>query len=145
MGLRGQLEPEWQRRGGKWREISGLLLNKGIPLARRGMAFDACIRSVMLYGGETWALTKRLEGVLIGCDRRMLRYMAGVTRQDQVSSEEVWGGDVGGCSSEKIGVFGTWRKGMSGTPWEGFSWSRFLVIDRQADQRKHLRKIWRRS
>ena len=37
----------------KWREISGLLLNKGIPLARRGMVFDACIRSVMLYGGET--------------------------------------------------------------------------------------------
>ena len=52
---------------GKWREILGLLLNKGIPLARRGMVFDACIRSVMLYGGETWALTKRLEGVLIGC------------------------------------------------------------------------------
>ena len=51
--------------------------------------FDACIRSVMLYGGETWALMKRLEGVLVGCDRRMLRYMAGVTRRDRVSSEEV--------------------------------------------------------
>ena len=74
---------------GKWRETSGLLLNKGIPLDRRGMVFDACIRSVMLYGGERRALTKRLEGVLIGCDRRMLRYMAGVTRQDRVSSEEV--------------------------------------------------------
>ena len=34
----------------KWREISGLLLNKGILLAWRGMVFDACIRSVMLYG-----------------------------------------------------------------------------------------------
>ena len=74
---------------GKWREISGLLLNKGKQLARRGMVFDACIRSVLLYGGETWALTKRLEGVLIGCERRMLRYMAGVMRQDWVSSEEV--------------------------------------------------------
>ena len=58
----------------KWREISGLLLNKGIPLAWRGMLFDACIRSVMLYGGKTWTLTKKLEGVLIGCDRRMLRW-----------------------------------------------------------------------
>ena len=38
---------------GKWKEISGLLLNKGIPLARRVMVFDASIRSVMLYGGET--------------------------------------------------------------------------------------------
>ena len=41
------------------------------------MVFDACIRSVMLYGGEMWALTNRLEGVLVGCDRRMLRYMTG--------------------------------------------------------------------
>ena len=92
---------------GKWKEVSGVLLNKGISLARRGMVFDACIRSVMLYGGETWALMKGLESVLVGCDRRMLRYMAGVTRRDRVSSEEVWGGDVGGCSFEKIGVVRT--------------------------------------
>ena len=40
--------------------------------------FEACIRSVMLYGGETWALTARLEGILLSCDRRMLRYVAEV-------------------------------------------------------------------
>ena len=97
---------------GKWREISGLLLNKGIPLARRGMVFDACIRSVLLHGGKTCALTKRLENVLVGCDRRMLRNMAGVTRRDRVYSEEVWGGDVGGCSSENIGV--VWTCGEEG-------------------------------
>ena len=37
---------------GKWMEISGLLLNKDILLAQRGMVFDACIRSVMLYWGK---------------------------------------------------------------------------------------------
>ena len=26
---------------------------------------------------------------------------------------------------------------------EGFGWSRLLVVDRQADRRKHGRKIWR--
>ena len=45
-----------------------------------------------------------LDEETLGCNRRMSRYMAGITRQDRVSSEEVWGGDVGGCSSEKIGV-----------------------------------------
>ena len=79
----------WSWAWGKWREISGLLLNKGIPLAQRGMVFDACIRSVLLYGGEMWALTKRFESVLVGRDRRMLRYMDGVTSQDRVCSEEV--------------------------------------------------------
>ena len=62
--VRARVAAEW----GKWREILGLLLNKGILLAQRGMVFDACIRSVMLYGEEMWALTKRLEGVLVGCD-----------------------------------------------------------------------------
>ena len=31
------------------------------------------------------ALTKRLESMLVGCDRRMLRYMAGVMRRDRVA------------------------------------------------------------
>ena len=43
----------------------------------------------MLHGGETWALTARLEGILLSCDRRMLRYMAGVTWRDRVRSAEV--------------------------------------------------------
>ena len=40
-------------------------------------------------GGETWALTARLEAILLSCDRRRLRYMAGVTWRDRVRSEEV--------------------------------------------------------
>ena len=39
--------------------------------------------------GVTWALTARLEGILLSCDRRMLRYMAGVTWRDHVRSAEV--------------------------------------------------------
>ena len=84
-GAERAVRPRVAAAWGMWREISGLLLNKGIPLARRGMVFDVCIRSVMLYGGETWALTKRLESLLVGCDHRMLRYMARVTRRDRVA------------------------------------------------------------
>ena len=70
-------------------EIASLLVNRGIPLHHRGKVYEACIRSVMLYGGETWALTARLEAILLCCDRRMLRYMAGVTWRDRVRSVEV--------------------------------------------------------
>ena len=80
---------------GKWKEIASLLVNGGIPLHHRGKVHEACIRSVMLYGKETWALTARLEGILLSCDRRMLRYMAGVTWRDRVRSAEVWGEGVG--------------------------------------------------
>ena len=44
---------------------------------------------VMLYGSETWAMTKKDEDIVRKCDRRTLRYMARVKWQDGVSSQEV--------------------------------------------------------
>ena len=73
----------------KWREISSLLTNRHVPLKSRGAAYSACIRSVLLYGSETWAMTKKTQDRIQACDRRMLRYMAGVTLEDRVASEEV--------------------------------------------------------
>ncbi len=74
---------------GRWREISGLLVNHNIELRSRGRVYEACVRSALLYGAETWALTNRLMEVLCSCDQRMLRYMAGVRWQDGRSSGEV--------------------------------------------------------
>ena len=73
----------------KWREISSLLLNKAIPLKYRGRVYDACVRSVLLYGAEGWAMTDHVQSIVTGCDRRLLRYMAGVSLRDRVRSEEV--------------------------------------------------------
>ena len=73
----------------KWRDISSLLTNKSLPLKNRARVYDACIRSVLLYGAEGWPMTERLANVLTSCDRRMLRYMAGVTWRDGLRSEEV--------------------------------------------------------
>ena len=69
--------------------MKSLLMNQGIPLKARGGVYESCIRSVLLYGSETWALTERMKGVLRACDRRMLRYIAGVRWQDGLSSEQV--------------------------------------------------------
>ena len=73
----------------KWREISSLLVNRSVPVVCRARVYDACIRSVMLYGSEGWPMTDRLRGVLTSCDRRMLRYIAAVSLLDHVRSEEV--------------------------------------------------------
>ena len=73
----------------KWRELRGVLGNRSIPLPFRARVYNSCVRPAILYGAETWALTRKLEDVLQKCDRRMLRYMAGVSLRDGVSSEEV--------------------------------------------------------
>ena len=49
----------------KWREVSNLLTNRGIPPRHRAEVCETCIRSVMLYGSETWALTKKLGDVIL--------------------------------------------------------------------------------
>merc|ERR1711888_70050 len=51
--------------------------------------YSACIRSVLLYGAESWPLTQRLEQCIQGCDRRMLRFLVGVSLRDRLSSSEV--------------------------------------------------------
>lgn len=83
--VRARVAAAWK----KWREMASLLTNKSIPLRIRGSVYESCVRSVLLYGAEIWALTEKLEDILKSCDGRMLRYMAGVRWQDRISTEEV--------------------------------------------------------
>ncbi len=83
--VRARVAAAWRR----WREISNLLINHNIGLRSRGRVYEACVRSALLYGAETWAVVNRLMEVLRSCDRRMMRYMRGVRWQDRRSSSEV--------------------------------------------------------
>ena len=83
--VRARVATSWK----KWREMASLLVNRHIGLRTRGRIYEACIRSAMLYGSETWALTDRLKEVLCSSDRRMLRYMVGVRWQESRSNQEV--------------------------------------------------------
>ena len=38
----------------KFRELSGLLIGKGMSLKSKGIIYTTCIRPVMLYDSETW-------------------------------------------------------------------------------------------
>ena len=73
----------------KWRQLSSLLLNKSIPLKIRGMVYRTCLRPVMCYGSETWAMTKANQSILEVTEMRMLRWMCRVKLEDQVSNIEV--------------------------------------------------------
>jgi len=83
--VRARVSAAWR----EWRVLASVLTDKRIPLRTRASVYEGCIRSVMLYGSETWALTQKDEDIMRKCDRRMLRYMTGVKWQDGVSSEEV--------------------------------------------------------
>ena len=50
------------RLGTAWREfrvLMSLLTSRVLSLQVRGRLYEACVRSVMLYGSETWAVEFR--------------------------------------------------------------------------------------
>ena len=82
---RARVSAAWK----KWKVMASLLTDKRTPQRTQGSVYEGCIRSVLLYGSKTWAITQKDEDIIKKCDRRMLRYMTGVKWQDGVSSEEV--------------------------------------------------------
>ena len=55
-----------------------LLQNNMIPLKYRSGIYEACIRPVLLYGSETWALTHKLVETLIRNENKILRRLVGM-------------------------------------------------------------------
>jgi hypothetical protein len=48
--------------------------------------YKSCVRTVLLYGAETWKTDKRIESMLRGFERRHLRRMLGFTWEDKISN-----------------------------------------------------------
>ncbi len=61
----------------KWREVASLLVKKGIALKNRALAYKIYIRSSLIYGSETWALTENDKASLNRTELKMLRWMMG--------------------------------------------------------------------
>jgi len=62
--VRGRVTTAWKKLG----EMASLITNRCILLKIRGIVYESCVRSVMLYGAETWSLTGKLKDILKGCD-----------------------------------------------------------------------------
>ena len=71
----------------KFRELSGLLIGKGMSLKSKGIIYTTCIRPEMLYGSETWST--KIEDIrkMQRSEMRMLRWMTGVSLSERKSNE----------------------------------------------------------
>ena len=64
----------------KWRNTSGVLCDRRIPLRLKGKFYKTAIRPAMLYGIECWAVKKQYVSKMNVAEMRMLRWMCGKTR-----------------------------------------------------------------
>ena len=70
----------------KFRELGPVLMAKCVSLQVKGKVYVACVRSTMLYGSETWAMTEVMKQRLERTEMRMVRMMCGVTRKHRLRS-----------------------------------------------------------
>ena len=73
----------------KFRELSGILTSKDVSLKLKGKVYLACVRSAMVYGSETWAMTSEQMGRFERTEMRMVRWMCGVSLRDKFTSDEL--------------------------------------------------------
>ena len=66
-----------------FRELLPVLTSRFIPLITRGRVYRSCLRSVMLYGSECWALMQSSLALLQRNDRAMIRWICNV-KSDQI-------------------------------------------------------------
>ena len=71
----------------KFRELQPILTAKYVPCEVKGRLYAACIRSVMVYGAETWAMKKGITDLIQRAEMRMVRWMCGVSLLDHIRSD----------------------------------------------------------
>ena len=67
-----------------------ILRSKVISLWTKIRIFNSNLKSVLLYGSETWRLTKKIITQLQTFTNRSLRYILGVWWPKKISNEELW-------------------------------------------------------
>ena len=73
----------------KFRELLPVLTSKGFSLLSKGSFYQACIRSVIIFAGETWAVREEDLSKLERNDMMMIRWMCNVTLKERISSDEL--------------------------------------------------------
>ena len=68
-----------------WRRVSGVICDRRLPARVKGKV----VRSAMVYGLETVAVTKKQVEKMEVAEMKMLRFAMGVTRKDKIRNEHI--------------------------------------------------------
>ena len=74
-----------------WRKISRVICDRRLSARVKGKVYSSMVRSAMVYGLETVAVTKKQVEEMEVAEIKMLRFAMGVTRKDKIRSEHIRG------------------------------------------------------
>ena len=73
----------------KWKEVSGVMCDRKMPVELQGKVFQTFIRPAMTYVSECWAVMKKDASKLNSAEMRMLRWARGKTMLDHIRNEDI--------------------------------------------------------
>jgi len=81
--MRKTSQIELLQHGKKWKELSGVLCDRRMPVAVKGKVYRIMVGPVLVYGSEAWTLKRREGERLERTEMRMLRWILGFTLRDK--------------------------------------------------------------
>ena len=73
----------------KWKKLTGVLCDKKVPIKLKDKVYKTVIKPTMAHGAECWAVRKKDENRFHVAEMRMLRWIWGKTRKDQVRNKTI--------------------------------------------------------
>ncbi|XP_076810260.1 uncharacterized protein LOC143452992 [Clavelina lepadiformis] len=85
--VRTRIRASWK----KFKELSGTLCGRLLSTNLKGRLYKVCVRSVMCYGAECWAMKKADIRRMQTTEMRMIRMMCGKTLRDVIANDMLRG------------------------------------------------------
>ena len=76
-------------RGIAWEALKSVLSNRGLGIKAKKCLYEGVIVPTALYGAEAWGMRSAERRTVNVLEMKCLRSLAGVSRMDRVSNEEV--------------------------------------------------------
>ena len=90
-GVEREINSRVQAGWKNWRDLSGVLCDRKVPVKVKGKLYKSVVRPALMYGMETLPMKKLNERKMEVTEMKMLRWMCGVTRNDRIRNEYIRG------------------------------------------------------
>ena len=72
-----------------WKRVSRVICDRRLPASVKGKMYSSMVKSAMVYGLETVAVTKKQVEEMEVAEMKMLRFAMEVTRKDKIRNEHI--------------------------------------------------------
>ena len=84
-GCKNRVRLAWN----KWREVTGVICDKKVPVKLKHKMYKTVIIPSMTYGDECWTMQKKDEMLMNKTEMRMLQWIQGVSLREHTRNEEI--------------------------------------------------------